>query len=63
MLFRVGAAVVADASDLHPKFNIPREALASRSDAQGRSAPGDAAINGAAAQPTVFKAGAFFAPD
>lgn len=63
VMFRVGAALVKDSSDLHPKFNIPREALQSRSDAQGRPAAGDDKKNGTAAQPTVFKAGAFFAPD
>lgn len=62
VMFRVGAAVVKDSSDLHPKFNIPREALQSRSDPQGRAAAGDDTKNGTAAQPTVFKAGAFFAP-
>lgn len=63
VMFRVGAAVVKDSSDLHPKFHIPNEALQSRSDPSGRPAPGDAKANGAAAQPTVFKAGAFFAAD
>lgn len=63
VMFRVGAAVVKDSSDLHPKFAIPREALQSRSDAQGRHAAGDAQKNGAAAQPTVFRPGAFFAAD
>lgn len=63
VMFRVGAAVVKDSSDLHPKFNIPREALQSRSDPQGQPAAGDARKNGTAAQPTVFKPGAFFAPD
>lgn len=63
VMFRVGAAVVEDSSDLHPKFNIPKQALQSRSDPAGQVAPGDAAKNGVASQPTVFKAGAFFAPD
>ncbi|MES2975487.1 MAG: cupin domain-containing protein [Pseudomonadota bacterium] len=63
VMFRVGAATVADSSDLHPKFNIPNEALKSRADPQGNYAAGDAQKNGVASQPTVFKAGAFFAPD
>jgi mannose-6-phosphate isomerase-like protein (cupin superfamily) len=63
VMFRVGAAVVKDSSDLHPRFHIPREALQSRSDPQGRPAAGDAKQNGVASQPTVFKAGAYFAPD
>lgn len=63
VLFRVGAAAVKDSGDLHPKFHIPNEALKSRSDPQGRPAAGDDKKNGVAAQPTVFKAGAFFAPD
>jgi mannose-6-phosphate isomerase-like protein (cupin superfamily) len=63
VLLRVGAAVVKDSSDLHPRFNIPREALDARSDRTGAAAPGDAKANGTAAQPTVFKPGAFFAPD
>ncbi|QHI97478.1 cupin domain-containing protein [Xylophilus rhododendri] len=63
VMFRVGAALVKDSSDLHPKFNIPKEALQNRSDSSGRAAPGDAKANGVAAQPTVFRPGAFFAPD
>lgn len=63
VMFRVGAAQVKDSSDLHPKFAIPNEALASRKNPTGSSAPGDAKANGVAAQPTVFKAGAYFAPD
>jgi len=63
VMFRVGAAAVRDSSDLHPKFEIPNEALQSRSDPQGRPAAGDAKANGVAAQPTVFRPGAFFAPD
>jgi len=63
VMFRVGAGAVKDSSDLHPKFAIPNEALRSRSDSDGRYAAGDARKNGTAAQPTVFKAGAFFAPD
>ena len=63
VMFRVGAAAVKDSSDLHPKFAIPNEALQSRSDARGQYAAGDAAKNGVAAQPTIFKAGAFFAAD
>ncbi|HYG45872.1 MAG TPA: hypothetical protein VEA17_23335, partial [Bordetella sp.] len=63
VMFRVGAAAVKDSTDLHPKFGIPNEAMQSRSDSQGRHAAGDASKNGVAAQPTVFKAGAFFAPD
>lgn len=63
VMLRVGAANIKDSSDLHPKFNIPKEALSSRSDPQGRPAPGDAIANGTAAQPTVFKKGAFFAAD
>jgi len=63
VMFRVGAAAVKDSTDLHPKFAIPNEALQSRSDSQGRHAAGDDKKNGTAAQPTVFKAGAFFAPD
>lgn len=63
VLFRVGAALVKNSADLHPKFSIPVEALQSRSDSQGNYAAGDAKKNGVAAQPTVFKAGAFFAPD
>lgn len=63
VMLRVGAANVKDSSDLHPKFAIPNEALSSRSDSQGKAAPGDAAKNGTAAQPTIYKPGAFFAPD
>jgi mannose-6-phosphate isomerase-like protein (cupin superfamily) len=63
VLLRVGAAVVEDSSDLDPKFAIPREALTRRSDADGRPAAGDAKKNGTAAQPTVFKPGAYFTPD
>lgn len=63
VMFRVGAALVKDSSDLHPRFPLPREALDSRADPQGRYAAGDARKNGVAAQPTVFKPGAFFCPD
>lgn len=63
VLFRVGAAAVKDSGDLDPRFSMPREALMSRTDPQGNPAAGDAKKNGVAAQPTVFKAGAFFAPD
>ncbi|MFT4267276.1 MAG: cupin domain-containing protein [Xenophilus sp.] len=63
VMFRVGAAAVRDSSDLHPKFAIPSEALKSRSDSQGNYAAGDAAKNGTASKPTVFKPGAFFAAD
>jgi mannose-6-phosphate isomerase-like protein (cupin superfamily) len=63
VMFRVGAAAVKDSSDLHPKFAIPNEALQSRSDPQGRPAAGDDKKNGVAAQATVFRPGAFFAPD
>lgn len=63
VMFRAGSAPVKDSSDLDPRFHIPREALQSRSDPQGRPAAGDAAKNGTAAQPTIFKAGAFFAAD
>ena len=63
VMLRVGAANIANSSDLDPRFNIPREALTKRSDATGKDAKGDAKANGTAAQPTVFKAGAFFAPD
>jgi len=62
VMLRVGAAPVKDSSDLHPKFAIPNEALRSRADSQGQYAAGDAPKNGTASQPTVFKAGAFFAP-
>lgn len=63
VMFRVGGGAVTDSSDLDPRFHIPREALSSRSDKDGQYAAGDAKVNGTAAQPTVFKAGAFFAPD
>lgn len=63
VMLRVGAANIANSSDLDPRFNIPREALTKRSDAAGKDAKGDAAKNGTAAQPTVFKPGAVFAPD
>lgn len=63
VMFRVGAALVKDSKDLDPRFAIPREALKSRADSQGNYAAGDAKKNGVAAQPTVFKPGAFFAPD
>lgn len=63
VLFRVGAAAVKNSSDLDPRFSLPREALRSRSDPQGNYAAGDAAKNGVASQPTVFKAGAYFEPD
>ena len=63
VMFRVGGGTVKDSSDLDPQFHIPREALQSRKDPAGQYAAGNAARNGVAAQPTVFKAGAFFAPD
>jgi mannose-6-phosphate isomerase-like protein (cupin superfamily) len=63
VLFRVGAAVVQNSSDLHPRFNIPNEVLQQRSNPNGQFAAGDAKENGVAAQPTVFRSGAFFAPD
>lgn len=63
VMFRVGAAVVKDSSDLHPQFALPNEALQSRSDASGRYAAGDDRKNGTAAQPTVVRPGAFFAAD
>jgi mannose-6-phosphate isomerase-like protein (cupin superfamily) len=63
VMFRVGGGPVKDSSDLDPRFSIPREALSSRSNKDGQYAAGDAKANGTAAQPTVFKAGAFFAPD
>lgn len=63
VMFRVGGGPVKDSSDLDPRFAIPREALQSRADAQGQYAAGDAKKNGTASQPTVFKAGAYFAPD
>lgn len=63
VLFRVGAAVVKNSADLDPRFSMPREVLSSRSDSQGAYAAGDAAANGIAARPTVFKTGLFFAPD
>ncbi|MGJ7596253.1 cupin domain-containing protein [Variovorax sp. ZT5P30] len=63
VMFRVGAGPVKDSTDLDPRFSIPREALKSRKDPGGQYAAGDAKANGVAAQPTVFKAGAFFAPD
>lgn len=63
VMLRVGAAVVQNSANLHPKFNIPIEALTNRSNAQGLAAPGDAKSNGTAAQPTVYRPGAFFAPD
>jgi hypothetical protein len=62
-MFRVGGGPVKDSSDLDPRFAIPREALQSRADARGQYAAGDAKKNGTASQPTVFKAGAYFAPD
>ncbi|MET0541078.1 MAG: cupin domain-containing protein [Variovorax sp.] len=63
VMFRVGGGPVKDSSDLDPRFSMPREALQSRKDPSGQYAAGDAKVNGVAAQPTVFKAGAFFAPD
>lgn len=63
VMFRVGAALVKDSADLHPKFGIPNEAMQSRSDSDGRHAAGDAKKNGTAAKPTVFRPNAFFAPD
>lgn len=63
VLFRVGAAAIGNSADLDPKFGLPREALQSRSDQQGRYAAGDRRQNGVAAQPTVFRPGAYFAPD
>jgi mannose-6-phosphate isomerase-like protein (cupin superfamily) len=63
VMLRVGAANIANSADLDPRFNIPREALTKRSDAQGKAAAGDDKKNGTAAQPTVVKPGAFFAPD
>jgi mannose-6-phosphate isomerase-like protein (cupin superfamily) len=63
VMLRVGAAVVKDSSDLDPKFALPREALQSRSDPQGRYAAGDDKRNGTAAQETVFKPGEVFAAD
>jgi hypothetical protein len=63
VLFRVGAALVEDSTDLHPRFNIPNEALDRRTEATGDPAAGDAKENGVAARPTVYREGAFFAPD
>jgi mannose-6-phosphate isomerase-like protein (cupin superfamily) len=63
VMFRVGSANITDSSDLDPKFSMPKEALNSRADPKGNYAAGDAKKNGAAAQPTVYKPGAFFAPD
>lgn len=63
VMFRVGGGPVKDSSDLDPRFAIPREALQSRKDPGGQYAAGDSKANGVAARPTVFKAGAFFAPD
>jgi mannose-6-phosphate isomerase-like protein (cupin superfamily) len=61
VMFRVGAANIRDSSNLHPKFNIPNEALSSRTDSTGNYAAGDAKSNGTAAKPTIIKKGAFFA--
>jgi mannose-6-phosphate isomerase-like protein (cupin superfamily) len=63
VLFRVGGANVADSRDVDPQFGIPKEALKSRKDPSGTYAAGDARKNGVVSQPTVFRAGAFFAPD
>jgi len=63
VMFRVGSANITDSSDLDPKFSMPKEALNSRADPKGNYAAGDAKTNGAAAQPTVYKAGAFFAAE
>jgi hypothetical protein len=63
VMFRVGGGNVKDSTDLDPRFNIPREALQSRKDPSGQAAKGDATRNGTAARPTVYRQGAFFAPD
>jgi mannose-6-phosphate isomerase-like protein (cupin superfamily) len=62
VMFRVGSANIEDSADIDPRFSMPKEALNSRADPTGNYAAGDAKKNGTAAQPTVYKAGAFFAP-
>jgi mannose-6-phosphate isomerase-like protein (cupin superfamily) len=63
VMFRVGGGNIKDSSDLDPRFKIPREALQSRKDPSGLDAKGDATRNGTAARTTVYRDGAFFAPD
>jgi uncharacterized cupin superfamily protein len=63
VMFRVGSALVKDSNDIEPKFHMPKEALKSRSGADGTYAEGTSKKNGAHSQPTVFVPGAFFSPD
>jgi mannose-6-phosphate isomerase-like protein (cupin superfamily) len=63
VMFRVGSALVANSDDVDPHFQMPREALNSRSAANGQYADGLAKKNGAHSQPTVFIEGAFFCPE
>lgn len=61
VVFRVGGGNVANSKDIEPKYGMPREALQSRKRNDGTQ--GDAGQGGAHSKPTVFKPGAFFAPD
>jgi mannose-6-phosphate isomerase-like protein (cupin superfamily) len=61
VIFRVGGGTVANSKDVDPRYGMPREALQSRK--RGDGTIGDAGQGGAHSKPTVFTAGAFFAPD
>lgn len=54
------SAIHENSKDIEPTYGMPRE-LKSRLRIDGTT--GDPAKGGAHSKPTVFKAGAFFAPD
>ena len=60
IMFRVGGANVTNHKDID-SYALPKEAAKSRKFSDGTE--GDASKGGAHANPTVFKMGAFFAPD
>ncbi len=60
VMFRVGGASITNYKDID-SYALPREAAKSRKFSDGTQ--GDASKGGAHASPTVFKTGAFFAPD
>lgn len=55
------SAIHENSKDIEPTYGMPRELLKSRLRIDGTT--GDPAKGGAHSKPTVFKAGAFFAPD
>jgi len=60
VMFRVGGASITNYKDID-SYALPREAAKSRKFSDGTQ--GDASKGGAHSSPTVFKTGAFFAPD